>query len=137
MAIVAQKKPEAIKRPVQITETKYEMWYAKPVCLGEINKIGKYWYTADHMRFVSSRDALEYLIRVSESATSGELPKPVPAPKPVVLKKKEAIRSPEVQVNQTHPLFSQFIEWVDTMGKEKALRLASKQARNGEQHHGK
>lgn len=68
---VAKKKPGLLKCPVRITHDSYELWYARPRSLGVINKRNGYWYTEDGMRFVSSRDALEYRIRIVEVAESG------------------------------------------------------------------
>lgn len=63
---VARKKPEVVKAPVYVTADKYEIWYGNPRSLGTIDNRGGYWYTADGMRFMSSRDAMEYLIRIFE-----------------------------------------------------------------------
>lgn len=63
---VANTKPSTVKSPVRITDTKYAMWYARPVNLGEITKQGIYWYTSDGMRFASSRNALDYLAKIRE-----------------------------------------------------------------------
>lgn len=59
--IVTKKVPAPFKCPVEIAKDKYEMWYSKPVNLGTIENRGGIWYTEDGMKFVSSRDALEYL----------------------------------------------------------------------------
>lgn len=63
---VATTAPVPVKSPVRITDEKYAMWYARPVNLGEITKQGNYWYTSDGMRFMSSRNALDYLIKIRE-----------------------------------------------------------------------
>lgn len=65
---VAQNKPAITKSVVYVTPDQYEVWYSKPMSLGTIDKRGGYWYTRDGMRFVSSRDAMEYLIRLYELA---------------------------------------------------------------------
>lgn len=67
--IVSRKVPEIVKAPVYVSDTQYEIWYSKPVSLGKVDKIGSYWYTLDGMRFRSSRDAMEYLIRMHETGT--------------------------------------------------------------------
>jgi hypothetical protein len=71
---IANSVPKAVKRPVRVTDSEYDLYYSKPVNLGKIVKKGIYWYTEDGMRFVSSRDALEYRIRVVESVASGREP---------------------------------------------------------------
>ena len=63
---VANKAPQAMKSPVRVTDSKYQLWYARPVNLGEINRIGNYWYTNDGMRFMSGRNALDYLAKIRE-----------------------------------------------------------------------
>lgn len=63
---VANIAPQAIKSPVRVTKTEYALWHAKPVMLGHIKRVGNYWYTEDGMRFVSSRNALEYLAKIRE-----------------------------------------------------------------------
>lgn len=111
---IANQKPVAMKRPVYVTDDKYALYYARPVMLGEITK-GKsgYWFTADGLRFASSRDALEHLIvkfelehplpeqyRVQQDA-------PAVAPAPVkqkgataAKKKAKPIRTPEVVLSE-------------------------------------
>lgn len=59
--IVTTKAPAPIKAPVKVTETTYAMWYAKPVNLGHIQNKGGVWVTEDGYKFISSREALEYL----------------------------------------------------------------------------
>lgn len=71
---VASTQPKVVKSPVRITDTKYSMWYAKPINLGEIEKRGDYWYTADNHRFMSSRDALDYLIAIHEAKQGNAVP---------------------------------------------------------------
>lgn len=58
---IAEKPPVERKSAVKITQTCYELFICPPVSLGTINKKGDYWYTADGMRFISNRDAIEYL----------------------------------------------------------------------------
>jgi hypothetical protein len=67
---VTSKRPEAIRTPVEITKDKYELWYLKPIMLGTIVREGKQWFTEDGMRFASSHDALDYLIRLRDSISS-------------------------------------------------------------------
>lgn len=137
---VANKKPTAIKQPVRVTETKYEIWYGQPISLGEINKDRGNWYTQDGMRFVSSRDAMEYLIRIRD-AREQVASKPIaaqvqaleaklapakssapvstkPAAKPTRVVKavatKQKITIPaQVPVMQNHPAFQEFLEFVE------------------------
>lgn len=66
MTKIASSKPEAIRRPVYVDNNHYEIWYARPVSLGIIEKRGDYWYTPDGMRFIASRDAMAYLCRLSD-----------------------------------------------------------------------
>lgn len=65
--VIAKKVPGVYKSPVYVSDTQYEIWYAKPKSLGFVDKIGSYWYTLDGMKFRSSRDAMEYLIRMQEA----------------------------------------------------------------------
>jgi hypothetical protein len=67
---IARKRPAGVKCPVQVTENKYEMWYQKPILLGTIERDGKNWLTEDGMRFNSSLDALDYLIKIRETIAS-------------------------------------------------------------------
>lgn len=64
--IVTKKRPAPIKTPVQVTREKYELWYSKPVCLGTVDLKQNQWVTADSKKFVSSRDALDYLALIHE-----------------------------------------------------------------------
>lgn len=83
---IASKKPLAIKTNVYVTHDTYECWYAAPRSLGRIQKKGDYWYTADEHRHVSSRDALNYLIRLHE----GGAPEPQAVQKPAPVQKTAA-----------------------------------------------
>lgn len=67
---IAKQAPAVQKVPVYITSDKYALYYSKPILLGNVDKRGNYWYTPDGMRFVSSRNALEYLIRIRELVES-------------------------------------------------------------------
>lgn len=96
---VAIARPKASRTPVYVTKEKYEVWHSVPLCLGEIEKKDGYWYTKDGMRFVSSRDAMEYLIRLDHlTAPKKETQPPAPIPEEqkkeiasqVIKKKKEA-----------------------------------------------
>lgn len=73
---IAQKKPAVVKSVVRGVDGSYEAWYSKPISLGPVFNRGGYWYTQDGMRFVSNRDALEYLIRRYDAAApvSTEVP---------------------------------------------------------------
>ena len=65
MAKIKKEVPEIWRGPVRISDDKYEIWAAVPRKLGEINKKGQYWLTTDGMRFISSQDASEYLLRLA------------------------------------------------------------------------
>lgn len=85
MAKLAKKVPLAIKTVVSIAKDQAEVWYAAPSCLGTIDYQNGYWYTKDGMRFVSGRDAMEYLIKLVEVSRPHYLPTkalPVPTIKP-------------------------------------------------------
>lgn len=71
---IAGKKPDVTKSAVYVTDDRYEMWYSKPLLLGHIDKKNGYWITADGMRFINNRDALNYLIRIHELQHTGKLP---------------------------------------------------------------
>lgn len=118
---VANKKPKEVKSPVRITDDKYELWYSRPVCLGAIEKRNGYWYTADGMRFVSSRDALEYAIRLTEAGgTLAARALAVPEQRPPVVKKGApvaAVTKKKKQVTKKtpagdHPLFQKFLDFL-------------------------
>lgn len=64
---VAANKPKVIKSPVYVTNTQYDLYYAKPILLGRIaRQEDGHWYTTDGMRFARSRDALDYLVKILE-----------------------------------------------------------------------
>lgn len=154
---VASKKPAAVKRPVYITKNRYEIYYSKPACLGVIDNVGGYWFTQDGLRFVSSRDAMNYLINQHDKGTldlsnlslipvkpvADSVPdtvpvkpdapvpevKPAPAPTktttsdkkkpdPVKPEKQEKTKTPE-PVNQNHPMFQEFLKFVDYRNKQR------------------
>lgn len=119
MAKLAQKKPEAIKTVVSIAQNHAEVWYARPLALGRIDYQNGYWYTLDKMRFVSSRDAMEYLIRMHDLKERGETPAPVRAAATAVniekpVSKKKTV--PTVAVPPLPPsreaLFDSFLSWM-------------------------
>lgn len=134
---IARKVPQIVKSPVYVTDDCYELWYGRPVSLGRINKRGDYWYTVDGMRFMSSRDALEYLIRITEGTPrQGTAPMAAPLeirPKPAAPKTParavekpvlgppapERPRPTAVEYNQNHPLFQQFLEFMDFAARRK------------------
>lgn len=104
MGYIALKKPNAIKTVVSTGKHTAEIVYAKPVTLGTIVYENKYWYTQDRVRFVSSRDAMEYLIKMHEAGTPVTSPAPVAA---VVDVKSEPRRSAAVTVKKHKPSDSQ------------------------------
>jgi hypothetical protein len=118
---VANKALEVSKRPVRITDDQYEIWYSKPISLGKIDKINGYWYTSDGMRFISSRDAMEYLIRVGQGTEHPALPKP----EPKVVVRKAATAKVEEVVNQNHPLFQKFLEFVEFSNRKRDSQNAN------------
>lgn len=91
MTKIATKKPEVQCRPVYLSQDVYEVWYAQPKSLGKITMRGGYWYTATGERFVSSRDAMGYMLRIAQlpipaNLQTKALSKPIPAPKPPEVK---------------------------------------------------
>lgn len=113
---IARKAPTAVKSPVYVTDSKYELHYMKPVLLGTIEKVDGYWRTGDGMRFVSSRNALDYLAKIREmievevqlehkyrerlealrkSSISAAAPAAPPAPRPtsVLLRKPNSVQT--------------------------------------------
>lgn len=75
---IASKKPAVTKGCMYVTDKQYEVFYSVPKSLGLISKEGAYWYTTDGMRFASSRDAMEYLVRLERlrcGETVEDLPK--------------------------------------------------------------
>lgn len=134
---VAQQAPEVTKRPVYVTSEIYEIWYSKPLSLGKIQNIKGYWYTADQMRFVSSRDAMEYLIRMTEGNKSVPVvsapEKPVakqvgpshPATSVTTSKPKPTLpTSHRIEPsNQNHPRFQEFLEFQRWQAQKKTQSL--------------
>lgn len=142
---VATKKPATVQSPVYVTNEIYEIWYAEPVSLGRIHKRNGYWYTQDQMRFISSRDAMRYLIskaghqvQVPEVQTPERRKEVLPIQQerrtPVLQKKittrpvrKEVVRSnadaavnsPIVEINQNHPKFQEFLDYLDYSARKK------------------
>lgn len=138
---VATKKPAITQVPVYVTDEKYEIWISQPVSLGTIDKVRGYWYTIDGMRFVSSRDAMRYL--VAQHAAGNKL---VPAPKKEIVPQK-AERSPrgnhlsavrqgasagsqlpttdDAMVNQNHPMFQEFLDFLEYRNSKSKVTLAS------------
>lgn len=79
---LADKKPEAIKSVVRLSANQCALFYAKPVCMGVIRRVGAYWYSSDGTRFVSTRDALKYHIKLHEGSGNDRDPEPTtPSPK--------------------------------------------------------
>lgn len=137
---VASKKPATIQSPVYITSDVYEIWYAEPVSLGRILKKSGYWYTQDGMRFVSSRDAMRYLI-------SKRNPLPVIIPErrretstpPHTERRTQTVQPKQIvnttnrvqkvtsgqdfsKMNQNHPRFQEFLDFLDYKARKEAAR---------------
>lgn len=87
MTKIANKPPETSSRPVYVTEDQYEIWYSKPVSLGLIDKRGDYWYTADGMRFASSRNAMAYLVKLYDLGHKVDPYEPQPSSEVAATKK--------------------------------------------------
>lgn len=123
---VADNRPAVVKSVVRITDEQYEIYYAKPQCLGKINKRGGYWYTIDGMRFVSSRDAMEYLIRLGEVAMTQRLPAPAVTkvtnvPETTRKKIAEKIRDSKQEKKgllDLHQEFQRFLAWREKKSNE-------------------
>lgn len=148
---IASFAPEAIKRPVYVTNDIYEIWYSKPVSLGKIHNVKGYWYTADNMRFVSSRDAMEYLIRMSEARSPQEkaavyqqaaaIPQKAgpshPATSVTTTRKPTKPTTNHVNqggsnVNQNHPKFQEWLDFQAWSAQRKARAGASLSTGSGE-----
>lgn len=117
---IARKIPGVTKVPMYVTETQYEIYYARPESLGKIDYVGSYWYTADGMRFASSRNAMEYLIRMYE-ATGKVMPErtePLPVP---ARKAAPAAKSKPVAQSRKKKLTSRKAPIVDAAAAEKLL----------------
>lgn len=135
---VARQKPAPIKSPVYVTPDKYEIWYCAPKSLGTIDKRGGYWYTTDGMRFVSSRDAMEYLIRMQpehrpEASTTtavkvGPSHHPSPITTKTLVKKKIVPVARELLVNQNHPKFQEFLDYMEYSARRKGATLNQSQS---------
>lgn len=77
MSKLAYKVPATVRTVVSIQKDLAEVWYSKPMSLGRIEYRDGYWFSVDGMRFMSSRDAMEYLIRMYELRTNGTSPEPI------------------------------------------------------------
>lgn len=64
MAKLSQKAPDTFKTVVKLDSTTAEVWFCPPISLGIIQYKDNCWFTKDDMRFMSSRDAMEYLIKI-------------------------------------------------------------------------
>lgn len=62
---VSKTVPKAWRGPVKVSSTCYELWALTPSKLGEINKVSNYWLTKDGVRFISSRDAADYMLKLN------------------------------------------------------------------------
>jgi hypothetical protein len=78
MAKLALKVPAPIKTVVSVEKDVAEAWYSAPRNLGRLEYRGSYWFTQDGKRFVSSRDALEYLISLEHAKAGIDIPIIVP-----------------------------------------------------------
>ncbi len=122
---VAAKKPESFQTVVYVTKDQYEVWFSKPQSLGKINNRNGYWYTADGMRFVSSRDAMYYIVRQTDPTVA--LPERTRGP---VKERAQVPEGPssrrvsvESPVNQNHPRFQDFLDFQEFMARRKAGRV--------------
>lgn len=154
MTKIATNKPEVQCRPVYLNKDTFEVWYSEPKSLGKITNRGGYWYTADGHRFVSSRDAMGYMLRVGNMAIpinlqvkAKAMPVPVPPPpvKRVAPVSRDRGNSATIAdlnnqlgtdslgnhgVNQNHPMFQQFLEFQDWVARRKAVSLSEKSVDN-------
>lgn len=71
MAIIKKQVPKEWRGPVYVSDQEYEIWAAVPMKLGSIRKTRGYWFTPDGMRFVSSQDASEYMLRLHRMQSPG------------------------------------------------------------------
>jgi hypothetical protein len=126
---VANKKPEISKSRTYVTQDCYEVWYSKPVSLGQINKRNGYWYSADGHRFLSSRDATDYLVKlrdmqfpirdevlvVTQLKPSLVVPPRNPMRKTLGnIPKKHTEMPKEIPLEATrHPLFQDYLKFLD------------------------
>lgn len=75
MTKLAAKVPAPVKTVVSTEKHVADVWYAKPRNLGRIVFRNHAWFTTDGMRFASSRDAMEYLIRLVDGLPADVPPK--------------------------------------------------------------
>lgn len=83
MSKISKTPPKLWRGAVKLTERKYEVWALLPSKLGVIVKQGTYWVltgadspvNSEGMRFINSRDAADYLLKLKQPEIS--LPKPV------------------------------------------------------------
>lgn len=72
--IVPRKPPKPVKSTVFVTNTKYEVWYAKPVSLGYVTYANWKWHSPDGTTFLSSRDAMRYMINLYDNQNPNAAP---------------------------------------------------------------
>lgn len=138
MTKIATQVPQTLCRPVYVSDSVYEVWYSKPVSLGCIHYKGDYWYTSDGQRFVSSRDAMSYMLRtgkmelpVNLQSKAHAMPIPErPAPAPKQPTQRVQGRTLETSVanapapeNQNHPKFQEFLDFQEFLARRKAQKL--------------
>ncbi len=121
---VANNKPQVSKSRTYVTQDCYEVWYSRPVSLGRIDRRNGYWYSADGHRFLSSKDATEYLVKLRDMQFPIRdevlVRSTVAEPKPVAPTRKAATAAPAPTrkiVNaagvQTHPKFQEYLRFLD------------------------
>lgn len=145
---ISKNRPALVKRPVYVNATTYELWFSKPIMLGQIKNVDGYWFTSDGMRFVSSLDALDYCIRIYElGGSAAEVPptpqqktvtkstdldeiEKLPAPAPVAPKKEPAVPEAKklpvrkivgataVGPDKTDTMYKKFLEFMRQSGEK-------------------
>lgn len=80
MSKVSKQPPKKWVGPVRVNSAHYQLWALMPVKLGEIFRKGNYWMLNDNMRFISAREAAEYLATTISVMPAGPAK---PADKPV------------------------------------------------------
>lgn len=121
---VSRKVPDVTKRCVATTREQYDCWYSKPTNLGAIKYKAGYWWTVDHMRFVSSRDALEYLIRIYDKTGQKVADLPEAEKRAIQVEVAKQTKAPEragattvtkqVTKNPQQALFDQFLTFMSS-----------------------
>lgn len=82
MSKISKHPPKLWRGAVKVSANQYDLWALVPTKLGTIKREGLYWLTEDGMRFINSKDACDYMLKLKGL-------------KPVIIELKGAVKSKE------------------------------------------